>query len=153
MPEFKKPVDPDNDFNQTLGPYKYPDGSTYFGQYDHGKRQGFGVSISADGEKYIGQWDRDAKEGLARVIEKSGTVYEGEIVRGQYHGKGKMIDSNAGVVWEGTFKQGILEGIAKEEIPMKYTYVGNFIDFKKTGKGKVTYQDGSTYEGEFFEDN
>jgi hypothetical protein len=31
LPEFTRPVDPDNDFNQTLGPYKYLDGSTYFG--------------------------------------------------------------------------------------------------------------------------
>jgi len=101
--------------------------------------------VTEKGEKYVGKWDRDIKEGLGRVIESDGNVYEGKIVRGQYQGEGKFVDFETGVIWEGKFESGIMNGKGSEIIPGKYSYVGEFLNGKKTGKGKVEYQDGSSY--------
>ena len=41
----------------------YPNGDTYEGEYDKGKRQGYGVYSFSDGERYEGQWYQDQQHG------------------------------------------------------------------------------------------
>jgi len=49
--------------NPSGGVYRYPDGSTYQGQYKRGLREGLGVLITKDGAVYSGNWSNDKKDG------------------------------------------------------------------------------------------
>lgn len=149
---FQRESDPDNDFNETHGPYRYPDESTYKGQYLHGKRQGFGTEVSIYGDKYEGQWDRDAKEGFGRMILFNGDFYEGYTKDGVYDGQGMFIDYETNVVSEGTFKNGLLNGKGTEEYPDGNKYKGEFVDGVKNGEGVFKFKDGSSYSGTFEND-
>lgn len=42
-----------------LGPYCYPDGSTYSGTYRNGLRHGYGIKIFKDGSMYEGNYADD----------------------------------------------------------------------------------------------
>ena len=44
---------------QGQGEMRYPDGSTYSGQFTNGVRKGFGVLSLPDGSSYEGQWKQD----------------------------------------------------------------------------------------------
>ena len=47
--------------NPGFGPYLYPDGSTYVGQYLRGYKCGVGEEVNSDGSGYIGNWEYDEK--------------------------------------------------------------------------------------------
>lgn len=146
---FQRAADPDNDFNETHGVYRYPDKSTYNGQYLNGKRQGFGTEVSIYGDKYEGQWDRDQKEGFGRFVLFNGDFYEGYIKNNEYTGQGMFIDYESKVVSEGEFKEGLLNGKGTEEYPDGNIYKGMFTDGSKNGQGTFEFKDGSKYTGEF----
>ena len=63
-----------------LGPYAYPNGSTYVGQYKYGVRHGEGKMIGSDGSVYEGQWSGDKRNGEGRFIHSDGDCYIGEWV-------------------------------------------------------------------------
>lgn len=70
---------------------------------------------------------------------------------------GKAVSAlNNGDVYEGCFENGKRNGTGtyyfggKEAA--KATYTGNYIDHKKSGLGKMTYPDSTTYEGEWKDD-
>lgn len=43
---------------------KYPDGSTYEGEWKNDLKHGYGVYIYANGDKYEGQWFNDSRHGI-----------------------------------------------------------------------------------------
>lgn len=63
-----------------LGPYRYPNKSTYVGQYKNGWRHGEGIMIGDDGSKYEGLWANDHRNGVGRFIHADGDCYDGEWV-------------------------------------------------------------------------
>ena len=52
--------------------------------------------------------------------------------------------------YEGQWKQGLKDGEGFIEIYDKMTYTGSFVKGKKTGKGKLVWQSGNTYEGDLW---
>lgn len=71
-PSDENPDEHDNEANTAtkkepkklvLGPYLYPNGATYIGNYDKGLRQGRGKQIWKDGSCYEGEWYEDAAYG------------------------------------------------------------------------------------------
>jgi len=86
-----------------LGPFKYPDGGTYFGQFKEGKRHGFGEQIWADGSLYQGFFFDDMCNGLGRLIHVEGDAYQGDWVDDKAEGHGYYLHSDK-TVYEGKFK-------------------------------------------------
>lgn len=58
-----------------LGPYKCPDGSTYYGQYKFGNKCGYGELIWEDGSLYQGFFEEDKFNGKGRLIHSEGDAY------------------------------------------------------------------------------
>ena len=50
------------------GREKYPDGSSYLGQFRRGHRHGFGRYVSANGVSYVGQWNDGVREGKSKAM-------------------------------------------------------------------------------------
>ena len=77
-----------------LGPYRYPDGGTYFGQYKNGLRHGFGEQIWPDGSLYQGFFQNDRCQGLGRLVHPEGDAYQGEWFEDQAEGQGYYLHSD-----------------------------------------------------------
>eukprot|EP01052_Picozoa_sp_SAG31_P059858 SAG31_NODE_19103_length_612_cov_0.884990_1_plen_96_part_10 len=74
---------------------------------------------------------------------------------GERHGYG-VAELNNGDVYEGNYANGMRNGTGTyyfggKENP-KATYTGSYVDHKKCGVGKMTYPDGTIYEGEWKDD-
>ena len=63
---------------------------------------------------------------------------DGEVITKQY---------NDGSVYEGTFKDGLQDGIGKATYPTGDIYEGGFAKGKRQGPGKLTYKTGEISEG------
>lgn len=147
-----------NAANQPHGSGKYVSGNgdyIYEGNYVNGKGNGKGRMTWKNGEFYEGDFVNGLREGKGKYTMANGDVYEGEHADGIRHGKGKLTYAN-GKVEEGIWSYGELEpkpviigpGKAKFEWNDK-TYVGAYVNGKRTGKGKLTTLNGDVYEGDF----
>lgn len=95
----------------------FPDGSTYHGALENGKRHGFGTWTS-DAWTYEGEWQADEIHGHGKQQWKDGRVFEGQFCQGRFSGYGRMR-------W-----------------PNGSTYDGEYKDDLKHGRGKFTWPDG-----------
>lgn len=51
---------------------KFPDGSTYVGEYRNDKKDGWGHFTSADSKEYEGQWTKGKYDGVGRIVDGNG---------------------------------------------------------------------------------
>jgi hypothetical protein len=86
--------------NPELGPYLYPDSSTYYGGYKFGNYEGFGTQIWKDGSIYEGSFLNDRAEGKARLINTDGSCYVGEFHAGKANGNGEYYNTS-GIHYKG----------------------------------------------------
>ena len=106
---------------------RFPDGSVYQGQTENGKFNGSGRMTHPNGDIYQGQWVNGVAHGYGIFCDTKGSLYEGDWYNDLQHGHGiELWDYN------------------------KIKYIGQFINGKKTGKGKFEYE-GSTYDGDFLD--
>lgn len=151
-----------------LKTYKYPDGSTYCGNFVSGVRQGFGESISGDGKSYyIGYWTQDQMKGKGLYIWPTHgylaaftTNEDGSSVQNwKPSGAGNVFivhpdDTNADNVmlkYEGIVQDGgpHIQGVSYYQSGKK-EYEGSFNLGKTDGEGKSFYESGNLhYEGGF----
>ncbi len=132
-----------------LGPFIYEDGSVYYGQYNKGKRHGFGHEVLKDGSIYSGYWSFDYKSLYGRFILPTGECISGEIKKGKISGLAESITLD-GIVRTGHWEDGKLCGIANELDPKAKThYRGEMKNGVKQGRGVLKFSDGSEYDGEF----
>lgn len=139
----------------------YRNGS-YEGEYENGIPNGTG-RLEFDGIVYIGEISRGYPHGKGQFRFPDGSVYIGEVYEGRPHGIGEY--RTGGVVYEGSISQGRILGQGSVTIPRELHlgpiahYEGVFntplsmlVDLDEianpTGRYRVTYRDGSTYEGE-----
>ena len=71
-----------------IGPYQYPDGSTYYGQYKNGLRHGYGEQVWSDGSLYQGFFEKDQCNGKGRLVHTTGDAYQGDWQDDQASGYG-----------------------------------------------------------------
>mmetsp|Transcript_40698 Transcript_40698/g.62112 ORF Transcript_40698/g.62112 Transcript_40698/m.62112 type:complete len:82 (-) Transcript_40698:186-431(-) len=70
----------------------------------------------------------------------------------QLHGIGRKIYKNTGMILEGQFVDGWLNGYARQCLVTCYR-IGLFKgNYKMNGHGKKVYDDGQTYEGNWVDD-
>lgn len=131
------------------GEYRYPDGSTYYGEFKDGKiADGVGTLIFPDGGKYLGNFSRAMRQGKGRLIAASGDEYFGEWHQNRIHGEGTMKYAN-GNIYEGTWNADQPEGSGEMRFANGDRYVGEFRGGVFSGKGRYTYVDGNRYEGDW----
>ena len=130
------------------GELKDVSGACYKGEWINGQRSGRGTLSNSVGV-YDGMWKNDRQNGDGVMRYASGLVYSGNFDDGVPSGSGKMTGPS-GLVYTGFFINGQFDGQGTlEERGGKRTYVGQFSEGRRHGKGVQKYEEGSTYEGDF----
>lgn len=158
---------------ESYGPYRYPDGVTYFGEYRNHKRQGRGLLFTSNGQVFDGFWQNEDFT-YGRVTSKLGETYLGDMKGGKKHGKGELLTSENwfkrdwkddqfvngtkkiledGSYYLGCFKDLKPHGLCEFHCDKtKSHYSGGFKAGLREGKGKELFSNGSTYEGMYRKD-
>lgn len=94
-----------------------------------------------------GDWVHGRLTGYGRLSNGSGDNYEGQLKNDHFHGYGVMRFDN-GRVFEGTYIKGqMVQG--KMTYQDGSIYDGSWVDCARHGRGKCIFGDGSVYQGEF----
>lgn len=147
------------------GKITYTSGDIYEGDFVHDERTGSALVTFADSSSYDGSVVNAKPHGTGKYTFSDGSYYYGEFNLGAKHGVGeyRMAD---GSYYRGTFVNDLKDGTEICNVPladgkiytgecMMYfadtgsTYVGDFKEDKRTGKGKYSFSSGEFYEGEF----
>lgn len=153
-------------FNETPhgnGEFKYKSGESYQGNLQLGVYEGYGKLTSPGGETYEGSFRSGQKEGFGKLHYSSGAEYSGQFLQGLPHGEGRfshltptIIDYegqvaegklegegratfNDGSKYSGQFSQNLITGKGKL-VSGKFTYIGEFLNFKFHGIGELRYE-------------
>ncbi|XP_026275855.1 MORN repeat-containing protein 3-like [Frankliniella occidentalis] len=81
----------------------------YSGEWQRGKRHGWGIGRGADGTWYEGCWQAGRRAGEGRVWLPDGAFYHGEWMDDKFHGHGILVQPN-GNCFDGEFHGGLKHG-------------------------------------------
>lgn len=110
--------------------------------------EGIGIIQFADGSTYQGMTRNQQFNGKGRMTHANGDIYQGEWVDGKANGLGVFVDTN-GSMYEGQWQDDQQHGYGTESWNYnKIKFTGEFIEGKKTGKGRFEFE-GGYYEGDF----
>jgi len=154
---------------------KFPDGSTYVGEWRFHKANGQGEMSYADGRYFIGEWKDGKRSGKGTLTFKDGYQIVGEWRDDQRNGQelhiflsGKTIkgycsyDNNAkimtaswpdGETYVGEWKDDTMDGQGTYTFPDGETYVGEWKEGKYDGQGTYTFPNGTTLTGRWEDGN
>ncbi len=134
------------------------EGHLYYGgrNKDTFTKQGFGVQLFSNGSKYEGYWKDDKYNCFGRFIDVNGIIKEGNFIDGYLNGKGKEFTyiKQDNYIYFGDFKNSQKHGYG-ELSNNDSNYKGLFINDKKNGEGSLEKRiDNSKiiYEGLFIND-
>lgn len=124
-------------------PYKiaYPDGSTYRGDINKGRRHGYGVMTWPDGTRYLGQFFNDQYHGHGQLRWADGTSYTGNFAHDELQGKGAMAWAD-GIRFNGEMDHSQRHGKGTYTLPDGRRVVGIFTNDHAAGQGLLIYPDG-----------
>ncbi len=126
---------------------KYDNG-TYEGNFEHGKRHGFGIYRWNSGSRYEGAWVDDIRKGFGKFFWTDGSHYEGEWENDKMNGYGVYL-SAGGSRYEGFWKDdNKLRG--KQVYSWGY-YDGEWANKTWHGRGKEVINNGATYEADWID--
>eukprot|EP01147_Barroeca_monosierra_P011123 gene11123-3183_t len=80
--------------------------SVYDGEWQHGKRSGWGRMTYADGSIYEGEWENDDRNGRGLLLLPNQDRYEGEWENDLKHGDGTFYYMSKGQCYKGVWKDG-----------------------------------------------
>jgi hypothetical protein len=120
--------------------------NSYFDEYHPVKGN---LSVASDKEKII-QLVKDLEPYMRKVV--VGLVFDDDCDSDAVIRKGTYTYDN-GDVYVGEFVNNRRHGYGKLEYASGDVYEGQFIDGDKNGHGKYIYDDGSVYEGEYVDGN
>eukprot|EP01124_Arcella_intermedia_P031606 TRINITY_DN7181_c0_g1_i1.p1 TRINITY_DN7181_c0_g1~~TRINITY_DN7181_c0_g1_i1.p1 ORF type:complete len:1288 (+),score=388.27 TRINITY_DN7181_c0_g1_i1:29-3865(+) len=133
------------------GTLNYFNGDTYNGSFKKDNLVNEGSLVLANKTTYVGSFQKGLFNGEGTLTTRAGTFF-GDFVDGVKQGRGVLKQNiHEPVVYEGTWKSGYLHGFGKLEDSLG-KYEGDWEKGLKKGKGKMTYKDGSTYDGYWLED-
>jgi hypothetical protein len=134
-----------NDVRQGQGKLTYTDGSyIYEGPFQNGLRSGEGVVTFADGSVFRGAFVNDQQVGQGEL-----TYTDGRRVVGQFRDHaphGKAIDTRGGMVFDGEWANGVLNGYATVIGADGLRFEGTFTRGLRNGLGRQQLADGSWNE-------
>lgn len=127
-----------NEDNQRhgVGIWTNADGRRYAGGWRNGKRHGEGTMEYADGSSYTGGFCDGLRDGAGRYASASSDMYDGEWKKGLMHGSGKLIGQLVAARAASNSNSAATEAV-------RGTYVGEFLEGRVTGQGRVVYAVGS----------
>ena len=120
----------------------------YSGSYANGKPSGIGDYYNENGDSYFGEWENGFPNGYG-VFKSTKFIYEGTWVNGKINGEGFARYGN-GDKYKGEYIDNKRYGNGQYTFKNGDEYVGEFINDKFNGLGYYYSKDGSFYEGEFF---
>ena len=129
------------------GVLKHNDKSTYQGNFRFGSKHGYGEISSASGFKYSGEWKNGRQTGSAKIFYKNGDWYQGFVKNGIRNGFGEFHEKSSQRTFKGNWNNGALTGEV-EILSDEWEFIGSLNNQNGRTKGKLTYSDGSVYEGE-----
>jgi hypothetical protein len=130
----------------------YPDGSSYDGDMEDGRRHGQGTLTYSDGGLYEGEWRNDMRHGHGTNTWSNGQEYVGHWKCNVRHGQGTLTFPDGGR-YVGEWAKGVREGQGENFWPNGCRYVGNWRRNKRHGQGTFNYADGGTYTGQWSDDH
>ncbi len=128
--------------------------AAYTGTFNKkGQPHGWGKRSLPDGTIYDGNWVDGKFRGYGKKINSDGSLIEGNFVSDSVvAGKDSYIKWANGASYRGeTDENGVFNGIGKYTFENGDTYEGGFVDNKRIGLGKSTYN-GSSYMGYYYGD-
>ena len=135
-----------NDINQCIINVE----SVYKGEVDiiTNKKCGIGELIYRSGAQKYGNWYNNEFKGWNRFINNNGILYIGLFINNELNGKGIKFIFEKNQIYKGDFINSLREGNGIDESEGN-KYEGQFIKDKKSGKGKINFNNGDIYEGDF----
>ncbi len=150
-----------------IGTYAYSDGSKYEGQFNQHKRHGWGKFYYSNGDKYVGDFNHNFEEGFGTIYYQNGKLARGSWFKGEYlgdklvskgqnngciegdclSGKGKFIYQDGTMTYEGTFHDGLPNGVGKCVYGNGEIYEGEWKNGGFNGKGTLHLNDGTKISG------
>jgi hypothetical protein len=128
------------------GVWTLPNGEIYTGHFIKGRREGSGKYKYMNGDIYEGQWNEGLRHGQGKQIFTNGDIYEGKWVFDDLHTA--TLQSSKGFVFVGQInKFDPIKG--KITYPNGNTYEGEIAKLKPNGQGKLVEKNKSTYIGQF----
>lgn len=128
------------------GMLRFSSGDFYIGKFYNDLIHGAGVFLYANGSSYQGTYNKGAKSGLGKMTYNNGDSYEGYWLRDHKHGRG-VYTTYSGDTLEGEWFEGKLYGEGKAFYCNGDRYTGMWRDSKKHGKGTYTSASGDIYRG------
>lgn len=127
----------------------YRDGTSYFGDFVGGMRDGIGT-LTLDDKIFIANWVEDAMHGVVEVRFHDGLRFIGRWDYGVRYDKGISIylDNSE---YAGEFKDWMRHGHGELFYPDGSSYKGWWQNNKQHGSGVHKYADGSVFLGNFVE--
>lgn len=132
----------------------FVNGDSYAGDYMNGKIHGKGTYVFANSQtliKYIGEFEFGRRSGFGTLYYKDGATYVGHFRNDLREGKGKQAYAN-GEVYQGDFFEEMRHGHGKYTYPDGEYYEGQFVFSKYQGEGVYHFADGRIYTGSFSND-
>ena len=122
----------------------------YYGEVNlySGYKCGYGKTTYANGSIEEGTYYENEFIGWNKYIDNQGIIYVGLFNKSGLNGKGLRYNQEIDHIYKGDFMDGLRHGKGKD-YRSKIKYEGDFRKDKKCGKGKILFESGDTYEGEF----
>ncbi len=131
------------------GKLTYFDGTVKRGQFKNGEVQGFGSITYPDKMTYTGPIENGEPHGDEGTLTfRNGETYTGPFFRGCYQTSVVLTD---GRIYNGAFRNGIMDGIGRLELLDGSTYLGEFKNGLAHGFGAIERADGTAWTGNFEE--
>jgi len=122
---------------------------SYIGNYENDVRSGDGTLEFSTQDVYRGEFKKDRPHGIGELRLQDGSHYSGQWLEGLKHGNGKFCFAN-GDIYYGSWELNLPHGHGTFHSDVKRAeYVGNFEFGLATGQGKLSFEDGRSYEGQF----
>lgn len=143
------------------GEYFYKDGDRYEGDFVEDKFDGHGVYYYSNGDSYEGDFVLDLRHGKGKLTMKGRGIYEGDFYRNKITGRGVFTYWNAVEVDNNEAKDDgssintnndTVQNHALQNGGRYLSYKGEWVDFKKHGKGELVFANGDVYTGDFRKD-
>lgn len=130
--------------------FPFVSGSSYKGNWNNDKKEGFGVQINSDDTKYEGEWYNNKYHGRGTLWVKKKKEYQRQYVgdwkNGKMNGQGVYYYSD-GSVYRGSFVDNRKFGEGRYDYKNKDYYHGDWNDDMEDGFGSLYCTNGNIYEG------
>ncbi len=132
------------------GTLTYTNGDRYTGNWNLNKREGDGVLKTKDGFTYQGQFNNNQLNGRIKVTDTRGGYFEGDWANGQPVGEGRYVASDGSIQSGEWSEKGFVQTLhlTTTNEPSDYIPDCNIVPCG-SGKGRLIFDDGSEYTGQF----